>query len=106
MQTPYGRVAIVVAASDGVGAAIARCFGELGASVVVNYASDKAGAERVVAEIVQAGGAWLKFSKLLDLNSEGEVRRSNSRNEVMTQEIRGQRRAGYVVSDHNAAFEA
>ena len=48
MQTLYGRVTIVVAASDGVGAAIARCFGELGASVVVNYASDKASAERVV----------------------------------------------------------
>jgi signal transduction histidine kinase len=56
MQTLYGRVAVVVAASDGVGAAIARCFGELGALVVVNYASDKAGAERVVAKIVRSGG--------------------------------------------------
>jgi 3-oxoacyl-[acyl-carrier protein] reductase len=61
MQTLYGRVAIVVAASDGVGAAIARCFGELGASVVVNYASDKAGAEGVVAEIVRSGGKAVAF---------------------------------------------
>jgi NAD(P)-dependent dehydrogenase (short-subunit alcohol dehydrogenase family) len=61
MQTLYGRVAVVVAPSDGVGAAIARCFGELGASVVVNYASDKAGAERVVAEIVGSGGRTVAF---------------------------------------------
>jgi 3-oxoacyl-[acyl-carrier protein] reductase len=61
MQTLHGRVAVVVAASDGVGAAIARCFGELGASVVVNYASDKAGAERVVAEIVRSGGRAVAF---------------------------------------------
>ena len=61
MQTLYGRVTIVVAASDGVGAAIARCFGELGASVVVNYASDKAGAERVVAKIVRSGGRAVAF---------------------------------------------
>lgn len=36
MQTLYGRVAFVVAASGRVGAAIARCFGELGASVVLS----------------------------------------------------------------------
>jgi signal transduction histidine kinase len=61
MQALYGRVAVVVAGSDGVGAAIARCFGELGASVVVNYASDKAGAERVVAKIVRSGGRAVAF---------------------------------------------
>ena len=61
MQTLYGRVAVVVAGSDGVGAAIARCFGELGASVVVNYASDQAGAERVVAKIVRSGGRAVAF---------------------------------------------
>ena len=61
MQTLYGRVAVVVAASDGVGAAIASCVGELGASVLVNYASDKAGAERVVAEIGRSGGRAIAF---------------------------------------------
>jgi 3-oxoacyl-[acyl-carrier protein] reductase len=61
MKTLHGRVAVVVAASDGVGAAIARCFGKLGASVVVNYASDKVGAERVVAEIVRCGGRAVAF---------------------------------------------
>ena len=61
MQTLCGRVAVVVATSDGVGAAIARCFGELGASVVVNYASDQAGAERVVAKIVRSWGRAVAF---------------------------------------------
>jgi signal transduction histidine kinase len=70
MQTLYGRVAVVVAASDGVGAAIARCFGELGASVVVNYASDKAGAERVVAKIVRSGGRAVAFQS--DMSNEAD----------------------------------
>src|SRR3954470_708226 len=61
MQTLHGRIAVVVAASDGVGAAIARCIGELGASVVVNYVSDKGGADRVVAEIVRSGGRAVAF---------------------------------------------
>lgn len=51
-----GKVAVVTGASKGIGAAIAKKFGSEGASVVVNYASDKAGAERVVSAIVEAGG--------------------------------------------------
>ena len=51
-----GKVAIVTGASKGIGAAIARRFAEAGAAVAVNYASDKAGAERVVDEIVGKGG--------------------------------------------------
>jgi 3-oxoacyl-[acyl-carrier protein] reductase len=51
-----GKVAIVTGASKGIGAAIARRFGEAGAAVAVNYASDKAGADRVVEEIVKKGG--------------------------------------------------
>ena len=51
-----GKVAIVTGASKGIGAAIAKGLAEAGASVVVNYASSKDGAERVVAEIEKAGG--------------------------------------------------
>jgi 3-oxoacyl-[acyl-carrier protein] reductase len=51
-----GKVAIVTGASKGIGASIAKQLAAEGAAVVVNYASSKEGAERVVAEIVRDGG--------------------------------------------------
>ena len=56
MSKLTGKVAIVTGASKGIGAAIARHFGAEGASVVVNYASSKEGADRVVSEITAKGG--------------------------------------------------
>ncbi|MGH9536888.1 MAG: SDR family NAD(P)-dependent oxidoreductase [Terriglobales bacterium] len=56
MSELTGKVAIVTGASKGIGAAIAKSLGAAGAAVVVNYASSKAGADRVVAEITSQGG--------------------------------------------------
>ena len=50
-----GKVAVVTGASKGIGAAIAEKLGAEGAKVVVNYARDKAGAERVAGNIKKSG---------------------------------------------------
>ncbi len=51
-----GKVALVTGAAKGIGAGIAKAMAGAGASVVVNFASDRPGAERVVADIKAAGG--------------------------------------------------
>ena len=51
-----GKVAIVTGASKGIGAGIAKALAAEGASVVVNYATSKEGADEVVKQISQEGG--------------------------------------------------
>ena len=56
MSRLKGKVAVVTGSSKGIGAAIAKALAAEGASIVVNYASSKAGADKVVAAITAAGG--------------------------------------------------
>src|SRR5437879_5614860 len=71
MSELTGKVAIVTGASKGIGAAIAKGLSAAGAAVVVNYASSKEGADRVVAEITSKGGKALAVqgdvSKAMDV---------------------------------------
>ena len=67
------KVAVVTGASKGIGAGIARALGESGASVVVNYGSDKAGAEKVVADIKAKGGKAIAVKA--DVSRSAEVKR-------------------------------
>jgi 3-oxoacyl-[acyl-carrier protein] reductase len=82
------KIALVTGASKGIGAAIAKHLGAAGATVVVNYASSKAGADKTVAEIEAAGGAaWAvqgDFSKADDIaRAFGEIKQKHGKLDVL-----------------------
>lgn len=73
MSKLTGKVAVVTGASKGIGAGIAKHLGAAGAAVVVNYASSREGAERVVAAITGAGGRAIAVQA--DVSKAADVQR-------------------------------
>jgi 3-oxoacyl-[acyl-carrier protein] reductase len=73
MKKLEGKIAVVTGASKGIGASIAKHLAAEGAAVVVNYASSKEGADRVVDEIASAGGKAISVQA--NMSKQAEIER-------------------------------
>jgi len=73
MNKLENKVAIITGASKGIGASIAKHFAAAGAKIVVNYASSKTGADKVVEEIIAAGGTAIAIQA--DVSQAADVAR-------------------------------
>ncbi len=73
MSKLAGKVAVVTGASKGIGAEIARQLATEGASVVVNYASSREGADKVVKDITAKGGKAIAVQA--DISKAADIRR-------------------------------
>jgi 3-oxoacyl-[acyl-carrier protein] reductase len=71
MSKLENKVAIITGASKGIGASIAKHFAAAGAKVVVNYASSKEGADKVVKAITDNGGTAIAVQA--DVSKEADV---------------------------------
>jgi 3-oxoacyl-[acyl-carrier protein] reductase len=99
MNKLTGKVAVVTGASKGIGAAIARSLAAEGASVVVNYASSRAGADAVVAAITGAGGKAVAVA--------GDVSRKAEAEGIISAAIRAFGRLDILVNNSGVfAFSA
>jgi 3-oxoacyl-[acyl-carrier protein] reductase len=86
-----GKVAVVTGASKGIGAGIARGLAEAGAAVVVNYASDRAGADRVVSEVTERGGKAIAV--------QGDVSKSDDVKRLFAEAVRTFGRLNVLVNN-------
>jgi 3-oxoacyl-[acyl-carrier protein] reductase len=91
MSKLKGKVAVVTGASKGIGAAIAKALAAEGASVVVNYASSKAGADKVVAAITAAGGKAVAVA--------GDVSKAANAQELIAAAIKNYGRLDILVNN-------
>ena len=71
MSKLKNKVAVVTGASKGIGASIAKHFAHEGAKVVVNYASSKEAADKVVKTITDKGG--IAIAVQADVSKEADV---------------------------------
>lgn len=74
MSTLANKIALVTGASKGIGVSIAKHLGAAGATVVVNYVTSKAGADKTVAEIAAAGGKAIAIQG--DFSNPEDIRRT------------------------------
>lgn len=86
-----GKTALVTGASKGIGAAIAQHLAAAGASVVVNYASSKTGADQVVAAIIAAGGKAIAV--------QGDVAKPDDIKRVVTEAVKAFGRIDILVNN-------
>ena len=91
MSKLSGKVAVVTGASKGIGAAIAKALAHEGASVVVNYASSKDGADKVVEEINSNGGKAIAVG--------GDVTRQADANSIIDAAIKNYGKLDIVVNN-------
>ncbi|MBW4491015.1 MAG: glucose 1-dehydrogenase [Trichocoleus desertorum ATA4-8-CV12] len=71
MKKLDGKIAVVTGASKGIGASIAKHLAAEGAAVVVNYASSKEAADRVVDDVTSLGGKAIAVQA--DVSKKAEV---------------------------------